>query len=52
MASKDPQLRDELRGMREEPLLPVEKQLVAGSIVLGIVLLVLLVWVSRTYFPS
>jgi hypothetical protein len=35
-----------------EPLLPVEKQLIAGSLILGVVLLGLLVWVSYTFFPA
>ncbi len=35
-----------------EPLLPVEKQLIAGSLLLGAVLLGVLLWVSHTYFPA
>ena len=38
--------------MEYEPLLPIEKKLIAGSLVLGIVLLGLLLWVSRTFFPG
>lgn len=34
-----------------EPLLPVEKKLIVGSLVLGVVLLGLLMWLSNTYFP-
>lgn len=38
--------------MKREPLLPVEKKLIGGSLVLGLVLLVLLLWVSKTFFPT
>lgn len=43
---------DELRKMEHEPLLPVEKKLIAWSIGLGVVLLAVLVWVSYTFFPG
>jgi hypothetical protein len=42
---------EELAQIPYEPLLPVEIKLIAGSLVLGAVLLGLLVWVSYTYFP-
>jgi hypothetical protein len=45
----DPKLSDELRGMRREPMLPVEKKLVAWSIALGVALLAVLVFVSRMF---
>lgn len=48
MADKDKGLHEELRGMQQEPLLPVEKKLIAGSLILGIILLVLLVWWTRS----
>ena len=48
----DPKLADEIRRMQSEPLLPVEKRLIAGSLILGLVLLAVLVWVSRRYFPG
>ena len=51
MAEK-PKLAEELKKLVEEPLLPVEKQLVAWSVGLGVVLLGLLVWLSRTFFPG
>ncbi len=41
----------ELARVEAEPLLPVEKWLIGGSLALGAVLLGLLLWVSRTYFP-
>jgi len=45
-----PKLVDELRTMDVEPLLPVEKKLVLYSVVLGVVLLIILAWVSATFF--
>jgi hypothetical protein len=41
----------ELAGVESEPLLPAEKWLIGGSLALGAVLLGLLLWISRTYFP-
>ena len=38
--------------MEYEPLLPIEKKLIAGSLILGTVLLGLLMWVSRVFFPG
>ena len=48
----DPKLSEELKKMEYEPLLPVEKKLIAGSLLLGIVLLGLLIWLSNTFFPA
>ena len=48
----NPKIIDELKKMEYEPLLPVEKKLIVGSLVLGIVLLGLLMWVSRVFFPG
>lgn len=42
----------ELARVKGEPLLPAEKWLIAGSLALGAVLLGVLLWVSRTYFPA
>jgi hypothetical protein len=42
----------ELKKMEYEPLLPVEKQLITYSIALGLILLVLFVWISYTFFPG
>ena len=44
---EQPNLRDELKKMEAEPLLPVEKKLVFWSITTGVVLLGLLVLASR-----
>jgi hypothetical protein len=43
-------LADELQKMEYEPLLPVEKKLIAWSIGIGVVALGFLVWVSHTFF--
>ena len=47
-----PKLSEELKKMAYEPLLPVEKKLIAGSLLLGIVLLGLLIWLSNKFFPG
>lgn len=38
-----------MRKMRAEPLLPIEKKLIAWSLGLGIVLLIVLVAISRIF---
>jgi hypothetical protein len=48
----EPKLAEELKKLADEPLLPVEKKLIAWSLGLGIALLGLLVWLSRTFFPT
>jgi hypothetical protein len=48
----EPKLSEELKKMEYEPLLPVEKKLIAGSLLLGIVLLGLLIWLSNKFFPG
>ncbi|MEO8369069.1 MAG: hypothetical protein ABI806_07720 [Candidatus Solibacter sp.] len=45
----EPKLSDELRNMEHEPILPIERKLVAWSIGTGVVLLATLVILSR-YF--
>jgi len=45
-------IRDELKGMPYEPLLPIEKKLIGWSLGLGVVLLFVLIFISRTYFPA
>ncbi len=42
-------LSEELKKMEREPLLDVEKRLILWSLGLGVVLLVLLVWVSHRF---
>lgn len=46
MGDEQPKLAGELNRMQQEPLLEVEKRLVACSLVLGVVLLLVLAWVS------
>jgi hypothetical protein len=46
-----PRLAEEMEKMEYEPLLPVEKKLIIWSISLGVFLLVVLTWVSYTFFP-
>ena len=50
--SDEPKIRDELRRMPVEPLLPIEKKLIAGSLILGVSLLAILVWISAHFFPG
>ena len=50
--AEEPRIADEIKRMQAEPLLPIEKKLIAGSLVLGLVLLTVLVWVSRRFFPG
>jgi hypothetical protein len=42
----DVKLSEEIKRMEREPLLDVEKRLIAWSLSIGVVLLALLVWVS------
>ncbi len=50
--SETPKVGDELKKMAHEPLLPIEKKLIGWSLGIGVVLLVILVFVSRTFFPA
>ena len=45
-------LIDELQRMEYEPLLPVEKKLIAWSLIIGVVALGFLWWISITFFPG
>ena len=49
---QQPRIGDEIRRMPHEPLLPIEKKLIGWSLGTGIVLLFVLVFVSRTWFPA
>ena len=51
-AAEKASLVSEMSKMEFEPLLPVEKKLIAWSIGLGIIGLGFLVWVSYTFFPA
>jgi len=45
-----PKLSEELQRMKHEPLLPIEKKLVAWSLILGVVLLGVLLLVNQWLF--
>jgi hypothetical protein len=45
------QTAEEMARIPYEPLLPVEKILIVGSLLLGLVLLGILLWVSAADFP-
>lgn len=49
---EEPKISEELRGMAVEPLLPVEKRLIAWSLVLGVGLIGILAFVSYTFFGA
>lgn len=44
---EQPRIGEEIRKMAHEPLLPIEKQLIAWSFGLGVVLLIVLVLISK-----
>ena len=48
----DAQTADELSRVEAEPMLPAEKKLIAISLLLGLALLGLLLWVSNHFFPT
>jgi hypothetical protein len=50
--AQEAKLIDELQRMEFEPLLPVEKKLIAWSIGIGVIALGFLVWLSYTFFPG
>ena len=49
---KDPKTVDHLPDAPYEPLLPADQQLIGWSLAIGVALLVVLVLVSRTFFPA
>jgi len=51
MSQSDSELRDELRDLPVEPLLPIEKKLIGYSLSIGLVLLVVLAVVNHL-FPA
>ena len=46
-----PRIGEEIRKMEAEPLLQIEKKLIAGSLILGIVLLLILIWTGNSSLP-
>jgi hypothetical protein len=49
---EQPKIGEEIQKMAYEPLLPIEKKLIAWSFGLGVVLLVVLVFVSRVFLKA
>ena len=49
MSQQEPKIADEMGKMAYEPLLPVEKKLITWSLAVGIVLLVVLSFISRMF---
>jgi hypothetical protein len=47
---EEAKLAEELQNMQYEPLLPIEKKLVLWSVLLGLFLLGVLIWVTNTFF--
>jgi hypothetical protein len=48
---QQPKVGQEMQKMPYEPLLPIEKKLIGWSLGLGVVLMILLVFVSYKFFP-
>ena len=46
-----PRIGEEIRKMQSEPLLPIEKKLIAWSLILGVALLAVLVWTGNSSLP-
>ena len=49
---EQPRVGEEIRRMAYEPLLPVEKRLIAWSFGLGVVLLIVLVFVAHAFLKG
>ena len=49
MSQQEPKIADEMGKMAYESLLPVEKKLITWSLAVGIVLLVVLAFISRMF---
>jgi hypothetical protein len=50
--TQQPELAKEMQKMAYEPLLPIEKKLIAWSLGLGIVLLIVLLVVARVFIKA
>lgn len=49
---EQPKVGEEMRKMAREPLLPIEKKLIGWSFGLGVVLLIVLVFVSKAFLKG
>jgi hypothetical protein len=49
---QQPKVGEEMRKMAHEPLLPIEKKLIGWSFGLGVVLLIVLVFVSKAFLKG
>lgn len=47
----EPKIKTELEQMPYEPLLPVEMSLIKWSLGLGVVLMMVLIWMTYAFFP-
>lgn len=52
MKLDEKEIAEEIQKMEYEPLLPIEKKLILWSLSIGVVSLVLLYWISATFFPA
>jgi hypothetical protein len=52
MELDETKIAEEMQKMEYEPLLPIELKLIRWSLSIGVVSLVLLYWVSATFFPT
>jgi hypothetical protein len=49
---EQPRVGEEIRKMEYEPLLPIEKKLIGWSLGIGIVLMVVLVFVTKAFLKT
>ncbi|GAB6124684.1 hypothetical protein [Humidesulfovibrio idahonensis] len=52
MQLEEDKIAEEMQKMEYEPLEPIEIKLITWSITIGVVSLVVLYWVSSTFFPA
>jgi hypothetical protein len=52
ISGEEQRLKEEMKRMEYEPLLPVEKELIRIKIGLGVILLFVFVWIRFTFFPG
>jgi hypothetical protein len=52
MPEEEPRLSQEMAAIPDEPLLPIEKKLIAWSLIVGLLLLGILLWLSQQFFPT